>query len=175
MITQVGSRRLTADIFADSHRLSTQMALRGRVLSDILNDTSTSYLELDIAYVSRIDHPGEILADYALSIVRKDRLSFAVIASGLELALKQNQATYVYRRQWPVFITVPYFEITGQIEAPANIDLRALMATGVERFIPVYNGTATLSINQSVQFSGELILINKTSIEVLCIGDKASQ
>jgi hypothetical protein len=174
-MAQVGSRRLTADIFADSHRISTQMALRGRVLSDILNDTSTSYLELDIAYVSRIDHPGEILADYALSIVRKDRLSFVVIASGVEMALKQNQTTYIYRRQWPVFITVPYFEITGQIEAPANIDLRALMATGVERFVPVYNATASLSINQSIQFSGELILINKTSIEVMCIGDKSSQ
>jgi hypothetical protein len=92
-----------------------------------------------------------------------------------ELALKQNQTMYIYRRQWPVFITVPYFEITGQIEAPANIDLRALMATGVERFVPVYNGTASLSINQSIRFSGELILINKTSIEVMCIGDKSSQ
>ena len=174
-MSQMGSRRLTADIFADSHRISTQLALRGRVLSDLLNDTSTSYLELDIAYVSRIDHPGEILADYALSIVRKDRLSFVVVASGLEMALKQNQATYLYRRQWPVFVTVPYFEVTGQLEAPANIDLRALMAIGVDRFIPVFNGTATLSINQSIQFSGELILINKTSIEVLCIGDRAAQ
>ncbi len=173
-MSQIGSRRLTADIFADSHRISTQMALRGRVLSDVLNDNNTSYLELDIAYVSRIDRPGEILADYALSIVRKDRLSFVVIASGLELALKQTQsATYMHRRMWPVFVTVPYFEITGQIEAPQNVELRALMAIGVERFIPVYNGTATLSINQSVRFSGELILINKTSIEVFCIGDKA--
>src|SRR5574341_959331 len=158
-MTQIGSRRLTADIFADSHRISTQMALRGRVLSDVLNDNNTSYLELDIAYVSRIDRPGEILADYALSIVRKDRLSFVVIASGLELAMKQTQVTYLHRRMWPVFVTVPYFEITGQIEAPQNVDLRALMATGVERFVPVYNGTATLSINQSIQFSGELILI----------------
>src|SRR3974377_746550 len=112
-MTQVGSRRLTADIFADSHRISTQMALHGRVLSDVLNDSNTSYLELDIAYVSRIDHPGEILADSALSLGRKDRLSFVVIASGLELAQKQNQATYMYRRLWPVFVTVPYFEITG--------------------------------------------------------------
>jgi hypothetical protein len=70
---------------------------------------------------------------------------------------------------------VPYFEITGQIEAPANIDLRALMATGVVRFVPVFNATAVLSINQSVQFSGELMLINKTSIEVMCIGDKSNQ
>ena len=158
MATTISSRRLNADIFADSHRLSTQMALRGRVLADVLNDNNTSYLELDIAYVSRIDHPGEILADYALSIVRKDRLSFVVIASGLEMAVKQNQAMYMYRRLWPVFVTVPYFEITGQIEAPQNVDLRALMAIGVERFVPVYNGTATLSINQSIQFSGELIL-----------------
>jgi hypothetical protein len=49
------------------------------------------------------------------------------------------------------------------------------MATGVERFVPVYNATASLSINQSIQFSGELILINKTSIEVMCIGEKSSQ
>ena len=174
-MTQLGSKRLTADIFADSHRISTQMALRGRVLSDLLNDPNTSYLELDIAYVSRIDHPGEILADYALSIVRKDRLTFVVIASGLEMALKQGATAYTYRRQWPAFVTVPAFEITGQIEAPANVDLRVLMATGVDRFVPIYNGTATLSMDQTIQFSGELILINKTAIEVLCIGEKAAQ
>ena len=151
------------------------MALRGRVLADSLNDANTSYLELDIAYVSRIDHPGEILADYALSIVRKDRLTFVVVATGLEMAIKQNTTTYAYRRQWPVFVTVPGFEITGQVEAPANVDLRALMAIGVERFIPIFNGTATLSMNQTIQFGGELILINKTAIEVLCIGDKSTQ
>jgi hypothetical protein len=174
-MSQVGSRRLTADIFCDSHRISTQMALRGRVLSDVLGDTSTSYLELDIAYVSRIDHPGEILADYALSIVRKDRLTFVVIATGLEMAVKQGGMAYPYRRQWPVFITVPGFEITGQIEAPTNIDLTSLMALGVDRFVPVFNATATLSTNQAIQFSGELILINKTAIEVFCVGDKAAQ
>lgn len=173
-MSQVGSRRLTADIFCDSHRISTQLALRGHVLSEALNDTSTSYLELDIAYVSRIDHPGEILADYALSIVRKDRLTFVVVTTGLELAVKQNTAAYLYQQQWPVFVTVPGFEITGQIEAPANIDLRSLMALGVDRFVQVFNATATLSMKQSIQFSGELILINKTAIEVLCVGDKAA-
>ena len=173
-MSQAGSRRLTADIFCDSHRISTQLALRDRVLSDVLGDTSTAYLELDIAYVSRIDHPGEILADYALSIVRKDRLTFIVVATGLELAVKQSTAAYGHRRQWPVFVTVPGFEITGQIEAPANIDLRSLMAIGVDRFVPVFKAMATLSMNQAIQFSGELILINKTAIEVFCVGAKAT-
>jgi hypothetical protein len=102
-------------------------------------------------------------------------LTFVVIATGLEMALKQNAAAFAYRRQWSVFVTVPGFEITGQIEAPANVNLRALMAIGVERFIPIFGGTATLSMNQTIQFSGELILINKTAIEVLCIGDKSAQ
>jgi len=171
-MSQIGARRLTADIFADSHRISTQMSLRGRPLSDVLNDTNTSYLELDIAYVSRIDHPGEILADYSLSIVRKDRLTFIVVANLGDMALKQNPALKMGMRMWPVFVTVPGFEISGQIEAPSNLDLRALMAIGVERFIPVFDGKATLSMNQSVQFSGELVLINKTAVEVMCVGNK---
>ena len=74
-----------------------------------------------------------------------------------------------------MFVTVPGFEITGQIEASANVDLTSLMAVGVDRFVPVFNATATLSMNQAIQFSGELILINKTAIEVFCIGDKATQ
>ncbi len=171
-MSQLGARRLTADIFSDTHRISTQMSLRGRILSDVLNDANTSYLELDIAYVSRIDHPGEILADYSLSIVRKDRLTFVVVAALSDMALKQNPALKVGARTWPVYITVPGFEINGFIHAPLNIDLRALMATGVERFIPVFDGKATLSMNQSMQFSGELILINKTAVEVLCLGNK---
>jgi hypothetical protein len=170
-MTQLGARRLTADIFADSHRISTQMSLRGRVLGDLLNDPNTSYLELDIAYVSRIDHPGEILADYSLSIVRKDRLTFIVVASMGDMALKQNPAK-MGMRLWPVFVTVPGFEITGQIEAPVNLDLRTLMAIGVERFVPVFDAKATLSMNQSVEFGGELVLINKTAIEVLCVSSK---
>src|SRR5512142_1226060 len=171
-MSQVGSRRLTADIFCDSHRISTQMALRGRVLSDVLADSSTSYLELDIAYVSRIDHPGEILADYSLSIVRKDRLTFVVVANMSDMALKQNPAMKMGMRTWPVYVTVPGFEINGFIEAPLNIDLRALMAVGVERFIPVFDAKASLSMNQSVIFGGELIFINKTAVEVLCLGNR---
>src|SRR5512143_65797 len=99
-MTQLGARRLTADIFTDSHRLSTQMSLRGRILSDLLNDNNTSYLELDIAYVSRIDHPGEILADYSLSIVRKDRLTFVVVANMSDMAMKQNPAMKMGMRTW---------------------------------------------------------------------------
>ena len=170
--TQVGSRRLTVDFFSHTHRISTQFLVRGRPLADTLNDHTLSYVELDIAYVSRIDKPGDLVADYTTAILRKDNISFCVVASQIEMAVKQvPQAQYLSRRARPVFITVPSFEVTGHIDVQGALDLHKMMAIGVERFMPIYQATATIALLQTVQFSGELILVNKESIQVLCVGD----
>jgi len=172
MQAPVGTRRLTVDFFSHGHRISTQFLIRGRPLMDTLNDHTLSYVDLDIAYVSRIDKPGELIADYAVSILRKENISFCVVASQIEMALKTvPPAQYFTRRSRMVFCTVPSFEITGLIDVPGNVDLHKMMAIGTERYMPIYKATATISLLQSVKFSGELILVNKERIQVLCIGD----
>lgn len=170
--THVGSRRLTVDFFSYTHRISTQFLIRGRPLADTLNDHTLSYVELDIAYVSRIDKPGELLSDYSLAILRKENISFCIVAAQIEMAVKAvPSAQYFARRSRQVFCTVPSFEISGVIDVPGNLDLHKMMAIGVERFMPIYKATATISLLQSVSFSGELILVNKEAIEVFCVGD----
>ena len=169
---QVGSRRLTVDFFTHSHRISTQFLVRARPLIDVLNDHTLSYIELDIAYVSRIDKPGDLVADYTISILRKDNVSFCVVAAQVEMALKAvPPAQYLSRRSRQVFCTVPSFEIEGQIDVSGAFDLHKMMAIGTERFMPIYNATATISLLQSVGFSGELILVNKERIQVFCVSD----
>jgi hypothetical protein len=173
--TQVASRRLTVDFFSFTHRISTQFAIRGRPLADTLNDHTLSYIDLDIAYVSRIDKPGELLADYSVAILRKENISFCVVAAQIEMAIKQLQAAqYFAKRSRQVFCTVPSFEIKGQIDVPGNIDLHKLMAIGTERFMPIFKATATISLLQSVSFGGDAILVNKEAIEVFCLGDVVS-
>jgi hypothetical protein len=170
--SQLGTRRLTVDFFSHSHRISTQFLIRGRPLGDVLNDHTLSYVDLDIAYVSRIDKPGDLVADYSLAILRKENISFCVVAAQVELAVKAvPSAQYFAKRSRPAFCTVPSFEITGHIDVPGHLDLHKMMAVGVERFMPIYRGTATISLLQSVSFSGELILVNKESVQVLCVGD----
>src|SRR3990170_788197 len=169
---QVGSRRLTVDFFTHSHRISTQFLVRGRPLVDTLNDHTLSFIELDLAYVSRIDKPGDLVADYAISILRKENVSFCVVAAQIELALKAvPQAQYLSRRSRHAFCTVPSFEIAGQIDVSGALDLHKMMAIGTERFMPIYKATATISLLQSVSFSGELILVNKERIQVFCVSD----
>jgi len=171
---QVGSRRLTVDFFSYTHRISTQFLVRGRPLADTMNDHTLSYVELDVAYVSRIDRPGELLSDYSVAILRKENISFCIVAAQVEMALKAVPAAqYFSRRSRQVFCTVPSFEIAGLIDVPGTLDLHKMMAIGTERFMPIFKGTATISLLQSVSFSGDLILVNKEAIEVFCVGDVA--
>ncbi|HEY4690915.1 MAG TPA: hypothetical protein VIK33_16505 [Anaerolineae bacterium] len=172
---QVGSRRLTVDFFSHTHRISTQFLLRGRPLADVLNDHTLSYIELDIAYVSRIDKPGDLIANYTTAILHKENISFCVVASQIEMALKQvPSAQYFTRRSRNVFLTVPSFEITGHIDVPGSLDLHKMMAIGVERFMPIFNATATIALLQTVQFGGDLILVNKERIQVLCVAEASA-
>ncbi len=173
--TPVGSRRLNVDFFSYTHRISTQFAIRGgRPLADTLNDHTLSYIDLDVAYVSRIDKPGELIADYTIALLRKENVSFCLVASQIEMAVKTiPPPQYFTRRTRKVFCTVPSFEITGLIDVPGTFDLHKMMA-GVERFLPVYRATAAISLLQSVSFSGDLILLNKDAIEVLCVGEAPS-
>jgi len=172
MPAQVGARRLTVDFVSHNHRISTQFAIRGRPLADTLNDHTVSYVDLDVAYVSRIDKPGELIADYPVALLRKENIAFCVIAAQIEMAVKNVPSpTYFARRYRPIFCTVPSFEITGLVDVPVNMDVYKMMAIGVERFMPVWKATATISQLQGVTFGGELILVNKESVEVMCVGE----
>jgi hypothetical protein len=71
-----------------------------------------------------------------------------------------------------VFITVPSFEIRGLLRIVGKLDLQALLAIGTDKFMPLSNATASSSLLPQVQFSGPVILVNKSSVELFCVADK---
>jgi hypothetical protein len=170
------SRRkmLQVDFFTHAHRLSTQVNVYVRPLSDQLNDPRVSWIELDSAYISRIEKPGEIIADYALSTLRKDRILFAMIAGSTEGAVKKivQVSGFYTKRLHQVLVATPSFEITGDIELTGKIDLHTLLVTTVERFMPIQNATATVSLFPQTRFSAELMLVNKDEFDAFCVDEK---
>ena len=91
MATPIPTRRkmLQVDFFTPAHRLSTQVNVFGHTLADQLNDPRVSWINLEMAYISRIEKPGEIIADYAISTLRKDQVSLAMISGSTEGAVKK--------------------------------------------------------------------------------------
>ena len=173
-VTSTRRRMLQVDFFTHAHRLSTQVNVYGQPLADQLNDPRVSWIELESAYISRIEQPGEIIADYTLSALHKDNIAFAMISGATEGAIKKVAYTsgFYAKRLHQVFAATGSFEITGHIELMGKIDLYSLLIASTERFMPVLGITATISLFPTTHFSAGMVLINKDALEVFCIEEK---
>ena len=76
-----GKGLITADFFTHTYRISARADTRKRSLADHLNDRLTSYLELYETFVSRLHKPSEIVTNYNLASLRKDGITFVILAA----------------------------------------------------------------------------------------------
>jgi hypothetical protein len=161
---------LTADFFTHSYRISGRVGIGASGIYGILGDSTTAYMELEDAYVSRINDPAKIVAHYALSALRKDRISFIVLNRREEgVSVVRAPTRYTQTKTYPVFATVPFFEIRGKIDVLGKLDtLTNVLVQGMGRFFPIFEATASASLFPDVGFSGEAIVVNKDSVEIFC-------
>jgi hypothetical protein len=165
----VSPGRVTADFFTDMYRLSGTVMVYKRRLIDVLGDRMTDYLDLVDVYVSRIKTPGDIIATYQKGSLVKEEISFILLSSEMDATSKER--FYVpTRASLPIFVTVPSFEITGRFQWLADIDVKKVMATDVQKFLPVLEGTAMNALFPTVSFQGPVLLVNKVKVQVLCLG-----
>lgn len=168
------SRRkiIPVDFFSHGHRISTQINVYGWPLAAQLNDRRADWFDLEIAYVSRIEHLGEIISDFPVSILRKNDIAFALVAGSIDGVIKKPPVSGFTRYRYPTLVGVPSFEITGSLEATGKLDLHSLLAAGAERFFPLYKPSVTLSTDPRVRLTGELALVNMEMVEFICAQDK---
>ncbi|MGD1997183.1 MAG: hypothetical protein PVH62_10475 [Anaerolineae bacterium] len=156
---------LTADFFTQSHRISGRVDVRRRALPDILNDQTTSFVQLEDAYISPINHPGNITATYPASSLTKSNLTLAVVPHQDD-ALSRK---YAYGSYWgafvhKVFITTAAFEVVGHLRLSSKIDLRGVLTSGTDDFIAILDGRVQVSMRPDITFDGGGILVNKRHI-----------
>jgi hypothetical protein len=166
------SELLAADFFTAAYRISGHVAIGKRRLADMLSDRLSDFLSLQDIYVSRIHKPGEITAHYRTGSLIKSQINFVVLPTKADGLSKDHVYAALSRQIQPVFVTVPYFELQGVLNVVGKPDMQTLLATGIDQFVPLLNATATTAAPSQVQFSGPVILVNKSSIEIFCLADE---
>lgn len=160
---------LNADIFTSTHRFSASVPLSGRRLADILNDRLTDFLEVSNVYVSRINRPGEIVGTYKLASLIKRHITFVVLPTEADGLSKEHKYNAFSKSTEDVFITLPSFEVNGRLEIIGKFNLKAILAIGTTRFMPVFQGTAVNAVYPNVNFSGPVLLANKEAIQLFSV------
>ena len=156
---------LIADFFAQSYRISGRVDVRQNRLADQLNDHTTSFIQLEDVYISNIGRPAHISASHTMSILRKQSISAAVVAEQEDgMPREQTYGSYAGTYLHKVFITIPSFEIQGDLHIAGRTDLRTLLATGTTEFVLLFNGKMKSALHPDTVFSGGAILVNKGHI-----------
>jgi hypothetical protein len=171
-MTSLRGGLLAADFFTTAYRMSGHVDTGKRRLADILSDRLSDFMLLQDIYVSRIYKPGEIVAHYKTGSLIKDQITFVVLPTEADGLSKDHTYPAFSAQMREVFITVPSFEIRGLLRIVGKLDLQALLAIGTDKFMPLSNATASSSLLPQVQFSGPVILVNKSSVELFCVADK---
>jgi hypothetical protein len=170
MQERLSSSWLVGDFFTYRHRLSGRVDVRYNKLAAQLNDPTSAFLALEDAYVSNVERPADIVASYTTSILRKQNITAVVLANQEDgLLREQTYGSYFGTYMRRLFITVPSFEIMGYIRLSGKLDLRTVLTSGTDAFIPVLDGEMRSSIRPEVFFTGGAILVNKDQIGVFCV------
>jgi hypothetical protein len=162
--------RVTADFFTNSYRFSASVLVYKRRLVDVLGDRITDYLDLVDIYVSRINNPGEIVGTYQRGSLVKTEISFILLPSEAD-GISKERFYAPNRVSLPIFITLASFEINGKFQWMGDLDVKKIMTTETQKFLPVLDVTSTNAHFPKVNFQGPVALVNKTKIELLCIGE----
>lgn len=160
--------QVQVEFFSYGYRLSGTFNARSYSLGDGIYDTTTAFLIVKDAYISPVDRPSQMSANYAEAILVKEELSFA-LTTNKETALRRDQQYGSYRGPHlePVFLTLPFFEITGELRMSGRLDPRVLLSSQTERFVTLLDVTARTTSNPDITYEGAASIINKSKISFM--------
>ncbi len=154
-------------ILTARHFISGEMLFRDQRLSDYLNDRLESVISLRNVQVARLIEPGKILQTHPAAIVQK---SWAIVA--FEPPQKSIPATkrffgYVKKQQHDVFMVLEGMEVRGVLHTQSDLDLRRLITSSGDIFLPITNATVSLYGNERFVIEQQVIMVNAHLIRYL--------
>jgi hypothetical protein len=166
MLASRGS--VNVDLVTQNFRTSCRVIIGPTALIVLLNDATTSLIDVEDAYYSRLQEPAKIVSHIDAGYVAKANVSLVILRRREDLG-PEGLARGGFKRLLPVplLVITTAFEIQGSVEVVNKFDPAELLLVGTGRFLSVYNASAVKASNPDTVFSGAVILVNRTSIEML--------
>lgn len=174
----IGTRNLiNLDLFTDAYRVTGSTTVGAGGIHAELANPNTSFLEIQDAYISRINKPGDIVSSYKIAAFRKENINFIVLQDrrvGIPVGTQHGRSIFTRGRQVPTFLTVPSFEIKGDIMHEGQVTPRDILVKSVGGYLLVFSAKASASINPEITYSGDLIMANIDRIGLFCLDHNRS-
>jgi hypothetical protein len=154
------------DLFTDAYRVTGRALVGTGGLHSELGNPNRSFVELEDAYVSRIHQPGEIVVSFKETAFRKDSINFIVLQNRRE-GVPLGSQSFTRGRPISIFLTVPSFEIRGEIYHEGKLAAQDVVGKAYGRFLLIFSAKASASLYPDISYSGDLILVHRDRVGIL--------
>jgi hypothetical protein len=160
---------INGDFFTPGYRLTGKLHVGHAGLVRLLNDTTSSLAEIQDVYLSRASAPGKLLTHFAMARVPKHRLELALVARREDVGpLGVARGASAKIQEYPVLVATSNFEVRGILEQPGRLDVPGVLSEGSPKFILLYKASIVVLAALEVQFTAEVVLVNRSRIDLFC-------
>jgi hypothetical protein len=158
----------TATFFTSTHRIVAQVQTGTRLLSDLMNDRSQSFLLVFNVRLSHLDKEARIEAIASAAYLSKANVCF-VVPPSREVRKPDRSRYAAYERE--VLVTLPGFELEGRFLGPERADLWTFSPTILDPFFVITAARARIAAVPDFALGADAILVNRDKLDSICLGD----
>ena len=166
--SNVTHRMLSADFLTLSYRVVGKIMVPNTGMIGMLNDPTTSFMEVVDAKLARIHMPTKLVGEYKMIDIVKSNV-FAVCLSRREDIGPQALARGGYQNllEYSIRLTSQVYELEGKLEWAGRFDFATIMVEGVRDFVPLYDATLTAILIPQLRIESPAILFNRKQVDLL--------
>ena len=166
--SNVTHRMLSADFLTLSYRVVGKMMVPNTGMVGMLNDPTTSFMEVMDAKLARIHMPTKLVGEYKMIDLVKSNV-FAVCLTRREDVGPQALVRGGYQKfvEYSIRITTQVYELEGLLEWAGRFNFATVMVEGVRDFVPIYDATLTAILTPQLRIESPAILFNRKQVDLL--------
>ena len=158
----------TFDFFTSTHRIEAQVQTGSRMISDLMNNQSQSFLLVFNVRLTRLEKEARLEAIASAAYLSKENLGF-VVAPSREVRKPERGRYAAYERE--VLVTLPGFELAGRFLGPHRSDLWTFSPATLDPYFVLTAATARIAAAPDASLGGDTILVNRDRVESIFLGD----
>jgi hypothetical protein len=166
----VSHRLLAADFLTPSYRVVGKIMAPNTGMVGMINDSTTSFMEVMEAKLARIHMPTKLVGEYNIvDLVKKN--VFAVCLTRREDVGPQALARGGYQNliKYPIRVTTQVYELQGTLEWTGRFDFATIMVEGIRDFIPIYDAVLTAILIPQLKIESPAVLFNRSQVDLVAL------
>lgn len=161
-------RKIAADFLTPSFRLVGEIMVPSAGMMGLLNDPTTSFMEVLDGKLARLHMPTKLVGEYKVIDLVKSNITAVCLTRREDVGpLAVARGGYQNIIQYPVRVTTPVYELEGTLEWTGRFNFVGIMIDGVRDFVPLYDAVLTATLIPQLMIESPAILFNRKHVDLL--------